>query len=116
MLRGTRLLLPFIFILLFILFVASIIPMVAPPNIQGYPGTTTAINAISASPFNGQTTIPVTEVQGGSIQLVWGFGIGAYLLLFAGILLIMAGLVEMTAHEQFFEEKSPVSASEEKKP
>jgi hypothetical protein len=115
MLRGTRLLLPFIFILIFILFIASIIPMIAPPNIQGYPGTSAAINTISASPFNGQTTVPVTEVQGGSIQLVWGFGIGAYLLLFAGILLIMAGLVEMTAHEQFFEENSPVPASEEKK-
>jgi hypothetical protein len=55
------------------------------------------------------------EVPGGSIQLTWGFGIGAYLLLFAGILLIIAGVMEMTAHEQFFEEKSPAQVAVEKK-
>jgi hypothetical protein len=114
-LRGVRLLFPFIFILIFILFIASIIPMIAPPNIEGYPGVSSAMNTISASPFNGQTAIPITEVQGGSIQLTWGFGIGAYLLLFAGILLIMAGIIEMTAHEQFFEENSPALINVEKK-
>ncbi len=114
-LRGIRLLLPFILILIFILLIASIIPALAPPNIQEYPGMPSALNAISASPFNGKYTIPIPEVQGGSIQLTWGFGIGAYLLLFAGILLIMAGVMEMTAHEQFFEEKSPAQINVEKK-
>jgi hypothetical protein len=114
-LRGVRLLFPFIFILLFILMVASVIPMVSPPNIQNYPGTSDAVNAISAAPFSGQYTIQTAEVSGGSMQLSWGFGIGAYLLLFAGILLIMAGLMEMTAHEQFFEERNPVVVDAEKK-
>ncbi len=72
------------------------------------------MNAISASPFNGQIQLPIPEVEGGSIQLTWGFGIGAYLLLFAGILLIMAGIMEMTAHEQFFEDKSPAQIKVEK--
>lgn len=114
-LRGVRLLLPFIFILLFILLIASLIPAISPPNIEGYPGMSSAINAVSSSPFNGHYTIQTTEVAGGSIQLTWGFGIGAYLLLFAGILLIMAGLMEMTAHEQFFEEKSPAQINVEQK-
>jgi hypothetical protein len=114
-LKGIRLLFPFIFILLFVLLIASILPMVAPPNIEQYPGVTDAIHAVSASPFSGQSTIQVTEISGGSIQLLWGFGIGAYLLLFAGILLIMAGLMEITAHEQLFEEKKPIVLDAEKK-
>jgi len=114
-LRGVRLLFPFIFILLFILMVASVIPMVSPPNIQDYPGMSDAVNAISAAPFSGQYTIQTTEAPGGSMLLSWGFGIGAYLLLFAGILLIMAGLMELTAHEQFFEERNPVVVDAEKK-
>jgi len=114
-LHGIRLLIPFILILIFILLVASIIPVLSPPNIEGYPGVSSAMQAISASPFNGQYTVPITDVEGGSIQLTWGFGIGAYLLLFAGILLIMAGLMEMTAHEQFFEDKSPDQINVEKK-
>jgi len=114
-LRGVRLLFPFIFILLFILMVASVIPMVSPPNIQDYPGMSDAVNAISAAPFSGQYTIQTTEAPGGLMLLSWGFGIGAYLLLFAGILLIMAGLMELTAHEQFFEERNPVVVDAEKK-
>jgi hypothetical protein len=114
-LRGIRLLIPFILILIFILLVASIIPVLSPPNIEGYPGVSSAMHAISASPFSGQYTIPTTDVEGGSIQLTWGFGIGAYLLLFAGILLIIAGFMEITAHEEFFEEKSPTQINVEKK-
>jgi hypothetical protein len=114
-LRGIRLLIPFILILIFILLVASIIPMFSPPNLEGDAEIQNAMHAVSASPFSGQYTVQTTDVEGGSIHLTWGFGIGAYLLLFAGILLIMAGLMEMTAHEQFFEDKSPAQMNIEKK-
>ncbi len=112
--RGVRLLFPFIFILIFILLVATIIPMISPPNIDGNTEMQSAMQAISASPFSGQYMVQTTEVEGGTIQLTWGFGIGAYLLLFAGILLIMAGLMEMTANERFFEDKAPAQIKEEK--
>jgi len=115
MFRGVRLLLPFILILIFILFIASILPAISPPNIEEYPGTSDAIKAVSAAPFSGQHTVQVTEVAGGSIQLSWGVGIGAYLLLFAGILLMIAGVLEMTAHEQLYEEKSPAHITVEPK-
>jgi hypothetical protein len=114
-LRGVRLLFPFILIFIFILLVASIIPMFSPPNLEGDAEIQNAMHAVSASPFSGQYTVQTTDVAGGSIKLTWGFGIGAYLLLFAGILLIMAGLMEMTAHEQFFEDKSPAQMNIEKK-
>ncbi|MCX6670765.1 MAG: hypothetical protein NTX92_02445, partial [Euryarchaeota archaeon] len=115
LLRGPRLMVPFICIFVFIMTVASIVPLVSPVSIKGNADMQSAMDAVSASPFSGQYTVQTTDVQGGSIHLVWGFGIGAYLLLFAGILLIMAGLMEMTAHEQFYEEKSPAQINVEKK-
>jgi hypothetical protein len=108
-LRGIRLLIPFILILIFIVAVASIIPAIAPPNIEGNTDMIDAMRAVSAAPFSGQYNLQTTGVEGGSIELQWGFGIGAYLLLFAGIILIMAGLMEITANEQLFEEKSPAN-------
>jgi hypothetical protein len=110
-LRGIRLLIPFILILVFILAVASIIPVVAPPNMEGNTDMFSAMQQISASPFSGQYTIQTADVEGGAIELQWGFGIGAYLLLFAGIVLIMAGLMEITTNEQLYEEISPANIS-----
>jgi hypothetical protein len=106
-LRGVRLLIPFILILIFILLVASFVSLLSPPASAGNAEMLSAMRAVSAAPFSGRYVVETTDVAGGSITLHWGFGLGAYLLLFAGIVLIMAGLMEITAHEQFFEEKSP---------
>jgi hypothetical protein len=106
--RGIRLLVPFILILVFILEVASIVPLISPVAIKANTDVQSAMKAVSASPFSGSNTIQITGVEGGgSVHLAWGFGLGAYLLLFAGILLLMAGLIEIAAHVQFFEEKLP---------
>lgn len=110
-LRGIRLFIPFVLILIFIITIASIISLASPPNLEGNTEMYTAMQAVSASPVNGQYTIQITEGDGGLIHLSWGFGIGAYLLLFAGLVLIMAGLMEITAHEQFYEEKPPIPTS-----
>ena len=105
-LRGIRLLLPFLLILLFILIVASLLPLFAPTDLQSNSDMIQAMQRVSASPFSGEYTIKTADVDGGTIQLQWGFGIGAYLLLFAGIVLIMAGLLEVTTHESLFEERT----------
>jgi hypothetical protein len=107
LLRGIRLVLPFILIFIVIMAIASIIPAVSPVNIKGNTDVFSAVNAISASPFGGHYTVQIADAGGGSVVLQWGFGIGAYLLLFAAILLIMAGLLEIAAHAKFFEEKEP---------
>ncbi len=109
LLHGTRLMVPFILIFFFIMMIASIVPFVSPVSLKGNTDVQSAINAVSAAPFSGQYTVQITGVQGGggSVHLRWGFGIGAYLLLFAGIVLVMAGLIEFTAYAQFFEEKVP---------
>ena len=114
--RGIRLLVPFILIFIFIMAIGSLIPQFAPVNMKDNTDVFSAMNAVSAAPFNGQYTVQLSGVDGGgSVRLQWGFGIGIYLLMFAGILLIMAGLIEITAHAQFFEEKENISYSQRKK-
>jgi hypothetical protein len=108
LLRGVRLLVPFLLILIFILALASVIPVLTPASLKGNTDVQQAMGAISAAPFDGRYTVQLSGVEtGGSVHLAWGFGVGAYLLLFSGILLIMAGFMEITVHEQFFEEKLP---------
>jgi hypothetical protein len=115
-LRGIRLLVPFILIFIFIMAIGSLIPQFAPVNMKDNTDVFSAMNAVSAAPFNGQYTVQLSGVDGGgSVHLQWGFGIGIYLLMFAGILLIMAGLIEITAHAQFFEEKETFPILKEKK-
>jgi hypothetical protein len=105
--RGIRLVVYFILILVLVMAIGSIVKMAAPPKIQGNADVFNAVNSISATPLGGQYSAPITDVTGGSVFLQWGFGIGAYLLLFAGIILLIAGLLEITAHAQFYEEKLP---------
>jgi hypothetical protein len=115
-LRGIRLLVPFILIFIFIMAIGSLIPQFAPVNMKDNTDVFSAMNKVSAAPFNGQYTAQLSGIDGGgSVHLQWGFGIGIYLLMFAGILLIMAGLIEITAHAQFFEEKETFPILKEKK-
>jgi len=114
-LRGIRLLVPFILIFIFIMAIGSLIPQFAPINMKDNTDVFSAMNAVSAAPFNGQYTVQLSGVDGGTVHLQWGFGIGIYLLMFAGILLIMAGLIEITAHAKFFEEKETFPILKEKK-
>jgi hypothetical protein len=115
LLRGARLFVPFILIFIVVLLVASLIPQVAPVNIKGNTAAFAAMKAISAAPFNGQYNLQIAEAEGGGlVHLQWGFGIGAYLLLFAGIILLMAGIMEIGAQTKFFEEKEPMPPRDKK--
>jgi hypothetical protein len=105
--RGLRLLVYFILILVLVMAIGSIVKMAAPSNVQGNAYVFNTVNAISAAPFGGQYSTSITDVQGGSIFLQWGFGIGAYLLLFAAIILLIAGVLEIKSNEKFYEEKLP---------
>ena len=39
------------------------------------------------------------------ILILWGFGLGGQLLIIAGILLLIAGFIEISANTSFFDEK-----------
>jgi hypothetical protein len=110
--RGIRLIVYFILILVFIMAIGSIVRMAAPSGVYGNTEIFNTVDAISASPFGGQYSNQISEVQGGEAFLQWGFGIGAYLLLLGGIVIIIAGFLEMKANKQFFKEK--IEASKKK--
>jgi hypothetical protein len=115
LIRGARLFVPFILFFIVVLLVASIIPQVAPVNIKGNTDVFSAMNAVSGSPLNGQYTVKITDVEGGGfVHLQWGFGIGMYLLLFSGIILVLAGILEIATNTRFFEEKEQPPPLEKK--
>jgi hypothetical protein len=112
--RGLRLVVYFFLILGVILAIGSIVKMAAPPNIQGNADIFYSVGAISAAPLGGHYSSAIPDVPGGSISLQWGFGIGAYLLFIAGIILLVAGILEIIASEQFYNEKSTDSSDKKK--
>jgi hypothetical protein len=106
--RGARLFTPFILILILVLSIGSLLPQIAPASIKANTDVVGAMNRVSQAPFNGEYSMPVTGVSGGgTVTLTWGFGFGAYLLLIAGIIMLMAGIIEISAQAKFFEEKEP---------
>ena len=106
--RGARLFTPFILILILVLSIGSLLPQIAPASIKANTDVVSAMNKVSQAPFNGEYSMPVTGVSGGgTVTLTWGFGFGAYLLLIAGVIMLMAGIIEISAQAKFFEEKEP---------
>jgi hypothetical protein len=112
--RGARLFVPFILIFLLILLLGQYLIPVAPVNLKDSTAAVSAINAVSQAPFNGQYAVQMTG--GGTVTLTWGFGFGAYLLLFAGIVMLMAGIIEIVAQAKFFEEKEPLPPLKKRMP
>jgi hypothetical protein len=112
-----------------IMLLSSIIPLIAPISNTGNFDINDTVKAVSAAPFGGEKTVFIqnVNVNMGQIDLKWGFGLGLYLLLFAGIILIIAGGIEIAAKSTFFEQrqfekqkknkkpKTPVPAEEQKK-
>jgi hypothetical protein len=89
------------------------------PNISPIEGTenidvSETLGMLSASPLGGETTINLPDVTG-TVFLSWGFGLGIYLLLVAGVILMIAGGLEIIAKTTFFEQKQLVKKPIEKK-
>jgi hypothetical protein len=60
-------------------------------------------SSLSNNPFGGSESFLLAE-DGltGSIDMVWGFGLGGYLLLFSGFLLILSGVIEVISKKTFY--------------
>ncbi len=106
--RGVRLLIPFILILVLILAIGSIVPSMAGGG-QASSYIQDIIDPLASSPFGGQSSTSF-DVSGGTAQinLQWGLGLGAWLLLFAGIIILVSGILEIIANSQFFVTKIPL--------
>ena len=112
--RGIRLLIPIIIILLIIISL-RLIPFDSLAN-SGDAGVNIGevIDSISDSPINGQRYITIQGIDG-QIKFNWGLGLGGFLLLFSGILLIIAGILERLANTEFFQEKIISESKKSKK-
>jgi hypothetical protein len=71
------------------------------------------VGAISGSPFGGQTTAYIAEVNG-QVDLQWGLGLGSILLLLSGIILVISGVLEKSANTEFFKLKTIETPKKEK--
>lgn len=111
--RGIRLFVPFIFIFIIILSLSAIPFESMVETGESGVNVQQIIGAISGSPFGGQETITISGVQG-QIELQWGYGLGGYLLLFSGIVLVISGLIEITTDTTFFGQKVEKKSKKEK--
>jgi len=109
--RGVRLVIPFLFIVIVIMLMGSMIPSLP---VEGDTGTNYAediLGSISGSPFGGQSTTSITESGvTAQVDVQWGLGLGGWLLLIAGIIMIVAGILELTSKTQFFVTKTPLKS------
>ena len=108
--RGIRFIVYFILILVPILIIGTIVPpLVQEQFSDASPYIQNLIGPIAKSPFGGQSTASI-DVTGGSamISLQWGLGLGAWMLLIAAIIMIIAGVLELMSKTQFFATKTPL--------
>jgi hypothetical protein len=109
--RGIRLIIPFLLIVIAILAMASIIPSLIPAELsEGTSYVEDILGSLSAAPFGGEasTVITIEDMVNGQVDLQWGLGSGGWMLLLAGILIIIAGVLELMSKTQFFATKVPL--------
>jgi hypothetical protein len=94
--RGIKLMVPFILIIAVAILISRI------PSMQSIPyqdDIKEIMEKISSSPLKGDEKILLPNY--GSLHLKWGVDIGAIMLLISGILLLIAGIIEIKAKEEF---------------
>ena len=64
-------------------------------------------SALSSKPFGGSETISldVPDIDSTSFTLKWGLGLGGELLLIAGFIIVIAGVMQFAANTEFFERR-----------
>ncbi len=117
--RGIRLFLPIIFLLILIMAIGSMVDsssLLPSDASQGDNYATEIISSFTSSPWGGEKSIAVSEqnVQG-SIYMKWGLGSGAYLLIFSGVIMLFAGILEVIDNKQFFQPKTPITKNKKEK-
>ena len=57
----------------------------------------TVLKTISANPLGGEKLVPTSDF--GSVSLRWGIGVGAYLFVLAGAILVVAGVLQFASRK-----------------
>lgn len=105
--RGIRLIIPFILIVALLIALSSIVPSMAGGEESSY--IQDIIGPLKNSPIGGESSTTITESDlSAKINLSWGVGMGAWMLFISGIVLIVAGILEIFSKHQFFVTKEPL--------
>jgi len=100
--RGVRFIIPFILLIVGVVLIGNI---VANMEYMGLEQTSASsiFSSLSAAPFGGSETVTLVESGViGTVNMQWGFALGGYLFIVAGILLILGGFCEKKAQATFF--------------
>lgn len=118
LLRGVRFI-AFIVVLIIAILLLGLLagPMGGSSESESGAFVTNMLESISGSPLGGQLSDTITQ-EGitAQINMEWGLGIGAIMLLLAGILILVAGILEKVAKRTFFEPKIPIEKPAKEKP
>jgi hypothetical protein len=96
--RGIGLLLPLILAVAFITMIGSLLQfMPAASQVAGSPEVNAMTDILSKHPLGGDMSVDFPGY--GSAQMVWGVGIGAYLMVIAGSLLIVGAVMQFISKD-----------------
>jgi hypothetical protein len=112
--KGIRLIIPFVIIILIIIALGMIPFESLADTGDSNVDVGEIVNEISGSPMGGNYIVSIPEVDG-QIEFEWGFGLGGFMLLFSGVILIIAGILEYTTNTVFFYENSMDKIKNDKK-
>lgn len=104
--KGIRLLIPVIIILIVFMVIGSVVNFSELTPTEA-PEVSNIFSAMGGSPWGGESSY--SFISGGttaSATVRWGLGQGGIMLLISGILLLVAGMIEMSARTTFFKEKT----------
>lgn len=90
--RGIAMFLPLLVVVIVIASVGSMVASFAP---AGDRSIETIIGVMASSPFGGEQS--VTTPDFGTVGVQWGIGLGAYLLVVAGVLMIAGGALHLAS-------------------
>jgi len=114
--RGFRFMIPIIVIIIIIAVMGSLVSS-AVSNMEGGDSATKLFSSISGSPMGGQESFSADYGDvSGQIGATWGLGSGGYFLLFSGVILLIAGAMEVFANKEFFTPKTPIVKPKKQKP
>ena len=98
--RGIKFIIPIILIIIAIMLLPNLTYHIE--ELEGASDAEKILENIASSPFGGKDTLTLPDY--GDVNVKWGFEIGAFLLLLAGALLIISGIIEITYKENSIKE------------
>ena len=96
--RGIMMMLPVIIILAVVASLSSLY-VYFPAEVSGVEDAKLIFDAVSSSPFSGSESVYMSDL-GEDADIRWGLGLGGYLLLVTGALLLVAAIMRFAAKKQ----------------